>query len=238
MSRNRLIFVLAASSVAVGIAACGGVASDLVGGGSSDGGDENDGSSFGHPDSGHDGSVSGNDSGPRADGGKNGSDGGGGDGGKVEDSGPPHHVVQCGTNGTTTGTGTVVDCTAASPVCCVSQYPFDTTPQSFSCTATDPSCVALDAGSIPMGCRDNADCPPSTQCCGHVVLDDFNPLNPIYLYDSVRCAASCPLSLPDGGGSDFRLFCDPSESPSVCTRPGASCGASTLLPGFNVCGTP
>ena len=238
MNRNRLIFAIVAASSALAIAACGGVDSDLIGG-NSDGGDDSDGASSGRVDAGRDGSSGSRDSGSGGDAGS----GGGSDGGGVTvDSGHPKkdggliNLVQCGTNGTTTGTGTVVTCNATDPVCCASQYPYDTTPQSYSCTANNASCVALDAGSIPMECRDNADCPGSTQCCGHESANN-DPLNPLYFYDSVRCSAVCPLQFPDAGETLYRLFCNPS-GPSVCTIPGESCVASTLLPGFNVCGTP
>jgi hypothetical protein len=212
--------------------ACGGVDSDLVNGDSSDGGGISDASI--HDSGGRDGSTSGRDSGG------GGSDGGviGTDAGSPKDGGvviPPKNIVQCGTNDSTT-TPMTVTCNAGDPTCCASQYPFDTVnPVSFKCTTSAATCTDFDSGSIPIECRSSADCPGASQCCGHEVTFSTIPADPITVYESVRCQATCPLTLADGGDNANRLFCDPAGA--ACPA-GNSCLASTLLPGFNVCGTP
>ena len=228
MKRNTLIFCLLYGSV---VAACGGVDSDLLSG-SSDGGGGGDDDVI--RDSGiRDGSISGKDSGSS-------------DGGGASDSGsdggikPKGGIIQCGTNGTNDPVPdpTVVTCNASDPTCCVSQYPFDmVNPQSYRCTTSGVTCADFDSGSIPIECRSNADCSGSGQCCGHEVTFNTFPADPVTVYDSVRCQITCPLFLADGGENDNRLFCDPAASTNVCPV-GESCGPSSLLPGFNVCGAP
>jgi hypothetical protein len=232
MKRNRLIFSLVGALVAGAFAACGGVDSDLLSG--SDGGSSSDGS-FSDSNSGHDSSNGGRDSGS--------SDSGGGGDSSITDSGFIHPkkdagILQCGDNGSLNGVGgTPVDCNTGDPICCASQYPFDNVnPVSFACTANEGSCSDYDSGSIPIECRSNDDCPAPSQCCGHEITYDTSG-TPITIYESVHCAATCPLFLPDAGDTANRLFCDPLATVSVCPS-GETCVQSTLLPGFNVCGTP
>jgi hypothetical protein len=226
------IFVAAIALSAIAYA-CGGVDSDLISGSASDGGNSGD-ASTGRDSGVRDGSTSSRDSGSGGDGGTpvdSGSDGG------VVNPKSDGGILQCGTNDSTSFPMTVT-CNVADPVCCASQYPFDNVnPVSFACTTNAASCSDPDAGAIPIVCRSNADCPGTTQCCGHEITYNTIPADPITVYEYVRCQASCPLFLPDAGETAFRLFCDPSAPVNVCPA-GESCGASTLLPGFNVCGTP
>jgi hypothetical protein len=235
MNRNRLIFSLVCGSVAFAFAACGGVDSDLLTG-SSDGGSIISDGSFSDSGSGRDAS-SGRDSSSSVDGGGSSGDASVTDSGIVKpkkDAG----IIPCGDNGSTGGLGgTPVDCNTGDPVCCASQYPFDTVnPVSFACTANEPSCSDYDSGSIPIECRSNDDCPASSQCCGREVTFDTTG-TPVTIYESVHCALACPLFLADGGDTANRLFCNPLATVNVCPS-GESCLQSTLLPGFNVCGNP
>lgn len=231
MKRNVLIFSLVCGSVAFALAACGGVDSDLLAG-SADGGSSSDGS-FSDANNGRD-SSSGRDS-------STSSDGGSGGDSSITDSGivkpkKDAGILQCGDNGSLNGVGgTPVDCNTGDPICCASQYPFDTVnPVSFACTANEVSCSDYDSGAIPIECRSNDDCPAASQCCGHEVT--FNTTGtPITIYESVHCATECPLFLADGGDTANRLFCNSLATVNVCPT-GETCVQSTLLPGFNVCG--
>jgi hypothetical protein len=235
MKRNRLIFSLICASVAGAFAACGGVDSDLLSGGDDGGPGTSDGS-FSDSGSGRDAS-SGRDSATSSDG-SSGGDASPSDGGIIIKPKKDAGIIQCGNNGSTGGVGGApVDCNVADPVCCATQYPFDTVnPLTFECTANAPDCTDYDSGSIPIECRSNDDCPGASQCCGHEMTFDTTG-TPITIYESVRCAATCPLLLPDAGETAYRLFCNPAAAVNVCPT-GESCLQSTLLPGFNVCGMP
>ncbi|MEO7113101.1 MAG: hypothetical protein ABI183_21865 [Polyangiaceae bacterium] len=232
--RNTLIFSLVCGSVVGAFAACGGVDSDLLtsndgGGTSNDGSTKTDATT-------RDGSTSGRDSSTTGDG------GGGGDS-SVPDSGIIHPkkdagILACGDNGSLNGVGgTPVSCNVSDPTCCATQYPFDTiNPVSFACTPNEGACSDVDSGSIPIECRSNDDCPGAAQCCGHEITYTSTG-QPITIYESVHCTATCPLFFADAGENDNRLFCNPLATTNVCPV-GESCVQSSLLPGFNVCGTP
>lgn len=204
--RNGLVFSVIAASAATVLFACSGVSSDLL-----------DAQPSGSTGSSNDSGASGDARVTRSDGGKT------SDGGIVKpDSGGGHGDVVpavCGSS---------LSCNTTDPKCCGLQGDGLTTTTSYTCTASDSECTGMTNG-VTVECRDNSDCGGSAPiCCG--VLKDVSAQGG---YTSVKCQSSCTEKDTGGNLTTNVIFCSTSD---VCTADGFTCGASTILPGFNVCG--
>lgn len=124
--------------------------------------------------------------------------------------------------------GSSLTCNSTDPTCCGIQGDGLTTTTSYSCTANGSECSSMSTAAVPIECRDNSDCSGGNICCG--VLKNVSAQGG---YASVRCQSSCQEKDTGGNLTANVIFCSNSD---VCTADGFTCGASTLLPGFNICG--
>jgi hypothetical protein len=176
----------------------------------------------GDSDGGSDVTISNNDDSGKSRDGATSSDSGSGDAGAAP------LIIECGRQ----SDGGLALCDETNPYCCAIQAQLAGSATYFSCTPTQSSCTALDAGSTPILCRDTKDCAEGTVCCGQVEVDPLDRAK--FEYASVSCQANCPIVI-DAGESTFRRFCDPDASVNVCDGGTGLCEPSTILPTFDVC---
>jgi hypothetical protein len=208
-ARKPILVFCILSSIAFGAFACGGVDSDLFAGLPIDGGNVADAG----------GDARNKSDAARSDAGGGGNDGGGGG----KDSGPkPGSVVP-------TLCGSSLNCTSSSPTCCATQTNNGlTTTSTYSCTSNASSCNAT--GDAPVACRDQNDC-SGQLCCGEL----FDP-TATNGYQHVICESTCVAKDDAGAFTAHIPFCTIGQIPDVCAPSGLTCQASSIMPGFNVCG--
>ncbi len=86
-------------------------------------------------------------------------------------------------------------------------------------------------GDAPIACRDRTDCNGDQFCCGEL----FDP-SASTGYKNVICESHCNAKDDAGAFTAHIPFCTIGQLPDVCAPSGLTCQASTLMPGFNVCG--